>query len=411
MDTVRADHTSLCGYARPTTPTLAAMAARGLWSCDAVAPGSWTLPSHASYFTGLEVQEHGAHFAASSPGAIRGMHMAPLGDDAPTLAEDFVAHGYQTFGASGNPVLVPASGLARGFQRWSVAARFGGGSGESVLDNVRAGLAAADRSKPLFLFVNIADAHDPWIQVPEGLGWVAPRTDGLHYFSSDAPGEWEAYVGGELSDVEEGALRERVTDLYDVGVRRADDVLARLMTMLRARGWMADGTRVVVVSDHGEYLGEHQLLRHGRYLWEPNNRVPLVAFTEGETPPSGTLPAPVNARVVTELVRRGQVTDAGPVRASAYPDAFWLKRSGGRVGGSTSAAWWEGDQKWVWMDGDVVRYDLTQDPGEGSPLPPGVPPEGLDAFVGAVRASGVQSGAGDADMLRALQAAGYVDGP
>ena len=56
MDTVRADHTSLCGYDRPTTPTLEALRADGASvSCGGVAPGSWTIPSVASFFTGMQV--------------------------------------------------------------------------------------------------------------------------------------------------------------------------------------------------------------------------------------------------------------------------------------------------------------------------------------------------------------------
>src|SRR5438093_3811689 len=65
LDTVRADHTSLCGYGRPTTPTLQRLAKQGAsYTCDAYAPGDWTLPTHASFFTGVDVVEHGAHFTA-----------------------------------------------------------------------------------------------------------------------------------------------------------------------------------------------------------------------------------------------------------------------------------------------------------------------------------------------------------
>ena len=62
MDTVRADHTSLCGYSRPTTPNLERFAKEGaVFTCEARAPGSWTLPSHASFFTGKQALDHRAH--------------------------------------------------------------------------------------------------------------------------------------------------------------------------------------------------------------------------------------------------------------------------------------------------------------------------------------------------------------
>ena len=66
LDTVRAQSLSACGYERPTSPTLERLVAEGHHlNCTAIAPGSWTLPSHASYFTGLEAPEHGAHATAS----------------------------------------------------------------------------------------------------------------------------------------------------------------------------------------------------------------------------------------------------------------------------------------------------------------------------------------------------------
>jgi hypothetical protein len=57
LDNVRADHLSLCGYPRPTSPFLESLASETTCTCTAQAPGSWTLPSHASYFTG---QPHAA---------------------------------------------------------------------------------------------------------------------------------------------------------------------------------------------------------------------------------------------------------------------------------------------------------------------------------------------------------------
>ena len=63
LDTIRSDHLSICGYERPTTPVLEDLVRQAqAATCDAYAPGTWTLPSHASFFTGLSVPDHGAHF-------------------------------------------------------------------------------------------------------------------------------------------------------------------------------------------------------------------------------------------------------------------------------------------------------------------------------------------------------------
>lgn len=107
LDTVRADHTSLCGHDRPTTPFLQALAGQQGWShtCGLVTPGTWTLPSHASFFTGLLPTEHRL---------ITKGHPLPPG--VPTLAERFAAEGYQTVLLSANPTLNKASGIGRGFE-------------------------------------------------------------------------------------------------------------------------------------------------------------------------------------------------------------------------------------------------------------------------------------------------------
>ena len=64
LDTVRADHLSVCGYSRPTTPFLASLLQKGAHiSCGGVSPAAWTVPSHASLFTGVDVPTHHADFA------------------------------------------------------------------------------------------------------------------------------------------------------------------------------------------------------------------------------------------------------------------------------------------------------------------------------------------------------------
>jgi len=412
LDTVRSDHLSLCGYGRPTSPTLERLRDTGAaFTCDAIAPGSWTLPTHASFFTGLTVPEHGAHFAATAPEEIRGMHITPLPDGLPTLAEQLAARGYQTAGLSANPVLIEHSGLARGFEHWVVPTGFGVWYRENLTVALDDLLDRLQPDEPLFLFINISDAHDPWFPVPDDAGWVSPRREGLQYFPDRVPREWEAYVTGSQTEAEDAALIERVTDLYDWGVFQADANLDRVLARLEARGWTRRGMRLVVASDHGEFLGEHRLLRHGRYLWEPNNRVPILFHTTGEAVGDPVdLSGLRSASVVYDLVLDGTVGLPRPVIAAAYPDSLWISRSGGLVGASTSAGWWEGSSKWQWMDGTLVRYDLAADPEELRPLEPGPLPDGFSEWVAAVRRSGIREGGMDPDLAEALKAAGYLDG-
>ncbi len=419
MDTVRADRLSACGHDRPTSPTVQRLVDQGAsLSCAAAAPGSWTYPSHASYFTGLMPPEHGAHFVPAGE-EIRQLVIRPLAPELETLAEHFTAQGYQTIGRSGNPVLQPESGLTQGFTSWDAAGQFGGWYGDTLIRKLERALQqAVPEDGPLFLFVNIADAHDPWDGVPAGLDWIEPREDDLLvYFQTDGEGSimpdgpWHRYVRGEMDQAEAEALRVRVADLYDHAVFEADRTLGAVIQTVKQHGWADGGLRIVVVSDHGEYHGEHGLLRHGRYLWQPNNGVFLLAHdTDGTVPP---LPSPISAIEAHQLVMTGTRPDpAPPVLAAAWPDRTWMAQSGGAVGGSTSAALWTGTDKLVWQDNRWMSFDLTADPGELNPqeVSEDDPRRAvLGPFVDQVQASADRALDTDPALIEALRAAGYVE--
>ena len=411
LDTVRSDHLSLCGYERPTSPTLQQLASEtSAWTCDAYAPGSWTLPSHASYFTGRDVPTHGAHFATEGR-RVQGLTVRPLAEEFVTLAEKFRQRGFQTAGVSGNPVLTPATGLTQGFDVWEAARSFGEISGDTLVRQVKRVLRRASRNNdPLFLFVNIADAHTPWPGVPTGLDWVDPRNDYLDYFATTEPGEWEAYVADEMSELEATAFRQRMTDLYDYAVYRADQTLAGVLEAMDTSGWASAGLRLVITSDHGEFLGEHGLAAHGYYLWEPNNRVPLLSF--GGTVPS--LPIPVSATEVFALTLHDQLSPAPrSVAAAAFPGSVWRQRSGGKVGDSTSVAIWKSHEKFLWQDGETFRFDLRSDPSEQAahPVEPDDPLH-VDLLTLASRALTAQlssdSPEPDDQLLERLRSLGYL---
>ncbi len=104
LDTVGADHLGLYGYDRPTSPTINGLAARGIRFDRAYASSSWTLPSHASLFTGRWPHELSAGW------------FTPLDETYPTLAEFLAARGFATAGFIANSwYCSDDSGLARGF--------------------------------------------------------------------------------------------------------------------------------------------------------------------------------------------------------------------------------------------------------------------------------------------------------
>ncbi len=400
LDTVRADRSSLCGYERPTTPTLKALSAQGYAvSCRAYAPGSWTLPSHASYFTGQEVPEHGAHSLAAGGEALgqnTSEQVRPLGPGVETLAEHFAAQGYDTVSVSGNPVVSVASGLTRGFEEVRAPGRFGSWYGADFTRQLQHGLeAGSDADTPLFLFLNIADAHVPWAAVPEGLDWV-PARPGLDWGEGTL---WADFLGGRMAPEERRALLDHLGDVYDYGVHRADQTLGEALALLEDWNRLGPGSRVVITSDHGEYLGEDGLLDHGHYLGEPNNRVFLLSNQGGD------LAEPISALAAHGLVRDGVLAaPLPPVRAAAFPHAQRSAWTEGKWFNVTSAAGWQADQKTLWSDAEGWRAG----PVGGALLPAPFDPA-LSTYVEAVQASGVPTGEVDPALLEALQAAGYMD--
>jgi arylsulfatase A-like enzyme len=416
LDTVRSDHTSLCGASRPTSPNLIAFARTAGHTCDAVAPGSWTLPSHASFFTGVTPLEHGAHEITSgvkdfSGSASRSRPLKKKGID--TLAEQLSGRGYHTVAVSGNPVVSKSMGLTRGFDDVRVAERFGDLAGDDLVAAVAEQLSQAPSDEPLFLFVNIAEAHQTWAQVPGSVDWAEPGPrELLKYAKLSEEDPWRRYVEGRMSADEVAEFDAAIDDLYAYNTFRADQTLGGVLALLEESGRCGADCRVVITSDHGEMLGEHGLLDHGHYVWESNIRVPLLA--RGVTLPDG----PINALHAFHLIRDGRLPDTlTPPIAMAWPHVRRCYMTRGAAFCATSAALWDGDDKLVWTQdaGDdtprLMRFNLAADPDEASPLPLTEHPrlDELLALAEAVKADAGEEDEVDQSVTEALRAAGYLE--
>jgi arylsulfatase A-like enzyme len=266
LDTTRADHLPFYGYGRDTAPTLSALAAGAVVFERAFATAPWTVPSHASMFTG------------EMPGALDiGWHQLRLRQDVPTMAESFARAGYATAGISQNRMLDTDSGFTRGFTRWANVQ-----AGDTV-GALRAALASRGPHQPLFLFVNVLASHLPYNapaehqqafvrQVPaERLRWLSAA-------------KWQrllrAYTNGSLSTID----LQTLTDLYDAGVHWADRQLGDLLATMDTAG-LNSNLVVVVASDHGENLGDHGLFDHQLCIYNSLLHVPLLIYAPGRLPP------------------------------------------------------------------------------------------------------------------------------
>jgi arylsulfatase A-like enzyme len=415
LDNVRSDRLSFCGYGRPTSPFLEQLCGRdgSQCTCDAQAPSSWTLPTHASYFTGTEVAQHGAGKGGIGDGNVRlapGTHARPLDSALPTLAERLAARGYQTVAVSGNPLVSPASGLTRGFDVVHHALNFGSLYGADFVERLGEVLAQVDPERPLFLFLNIADAHRPWFGIPEGMDWLPPRRRLSFPQKPGRPNrDRRRYVTGQITPAKRAYLLEHLGDVYDFGVRRADNTLRGTLRLLRETGWIegeGGDFRVVITSDHGEHLGDHGLMGHaGPYLFEELTRVPLAVWG---TKTVRELPRQISALVSHDLILDGQ-PQRRPVRSMAFASDTWPQWYGPEFGSHAAAAIWRGDMKVVNHDGQVGRFDLATDPGELDPQPD-ADEESTAEIEALLRAlESVAAGeAPDEEMLELLRSLGYV---
>jgi arylsulfatase A-like enzyme len=276
MDTARADRCSFLGYARPTTPRLAEFAKDAVVFEDAWAPCCWTVPSHASLFTGLHVHRHGVH-SANRP------HL--LADATPSMTQLFQAAGWSTGLFSNNDWIAKEYGFDAGFDREERLFDDPKRPYPNAPETHRRALAWAKEAraakKPFFLFVNDIEPHTPY-SPPEGLAErflrTAPNPDVL---ASARLFNFPASIGFILGvDPQAKGKVDVMSDLYDAEIASLDDSIGALLDGLEEMG-VLDDTIVVVTSDHGENLGEHDRLGHFLSMHRTVLRVPLLVRYPG----------------------------------------------------------------------------------------------------------------------------------
>lgn len=409
-DNVRADHTGLCGYDRPTTPTLSALSSveGARFTCRAYAPGSWTLPSHASFFTGETVIEHGAHEYDGTVEDPKGTGILAklLRPEATTLAETMRDRGYQTALFAGNPIVSKRMGLGQGYDYIRTARKFGDLNVEKLDARLQRFLREDldPMGGPLFLTVNLADAHRPWAAIPMDHPFLHPRPR-LQFDNEDEDGKWRSFLEGRLSRPQKSSFLNEITDVYDYGVEQADTGVRRVLAAVRDSGWCRSRCRIVITSDHGEFIGEHGLIDHGFYTYEANAKVFLL--TVGVDMPA--LPEPISASAAYWLVRDGALPEALPaVEQWAWPHVRRAIHTQGHAFGSASVARWSGLTKQMWLDGKYLRFDLRADPGELRALV-GDPEADFAALLQTLEANRMMTGMSDSSVTEALRAAGYME--
>lgn len=286
LDTVRADFLAVSEENRTSSllPSLDRISDEGLTFTKARSAAPWTVPSHASIFTGLYPHSHGAVHEA--------FH---LGTGVNTIAEELRSHGYATVGVNCNPWLHRQSGFAQGFDVYEDIYRE-----VEEEDDKGAALATgkasewlvrlADGGKPFFMFINYLEAHLPFAPPPR----VIERMTSAGYefsFERFPVEEAEAFIAGERKLSQE-ELRT-VENLYLAEIAYLDDRIGELYALLDRLN-LLDATVLIITSDHGEHLGDHHLMGHEFSVYEPLLRVPLVIRYPPAFPPGGKQGTPVS---------------------------------------------------------------------------------------------------------------------
>lgn len=270
LDTTRADHLSLYGYFRETSPHLDAFAREALVFERFIVPMATTLPTHISILTGTYPLEHGV-LANSTPDGQRFIPSRHL----QSFAALSQAAGYRTGAFVGAAPVKRGSGAELGFEHFNqpdARSRSATESTDAALEWL-SGIGEA----PFFLWIHYYDPHFPFLP-PEGFNGLFEEDDGLEQFMRER--HIAATAARPLFDRVDDV--PRVTNRYDAEIRYMDSEISRVLDWLRSEDqW--DETAVVIVGDHGEGLGQHGLAAHGA-SWNEQLHAPLIIRTPGCEP-------------------------------------------------------------------------------------------------------------------------------
>jgi arylsulfatase A-like enzyme len=429
LDTVR--HDALEVYGGPVaTPTISALAERGVLFEQAIATAPLTEASHLAMLTGLEP----SHSGIVSNGT-------PFGDQPALISHAFQRAGWATGGFVAAFPLHGRWGWTQGFDVYDDD--FGGMIGLHRLAIVKAwdqvalpahtlrerrGDGVIHRASrwidrvddgPWFAWVHLFDPHGPYEAPPPFDMQEPPPRDGEPL---DLPPYWPPALRSITSTA-------WLTEAYHAEIRYADQLLADLFAQLDARGQLED-TVVLLVADHGESLTEHDYLYdHGDNLHDPSLRVPLILRLPGDQPAGLRIPCQVSTVSVASTLLEAAGLPEGmhdrdgdsllplvdqPERCEAQ-DAFASTVAGRHMDDPPidHALRARGRKLIAHEDGGAELYDLNEDPGETRDIA-GSRPDEANALrsVLAEHLEGraeIKAASQDQATQDALRALGYID--
>jgi arylsulfatase A-like enzyme len=252
LDTLRADRLSCYGNTRRTSPTIDALAARGVRFTNAFSPASWTLPAHAAMLTG--------RYPLSLSTAQEDKE---LYRKVPLLSTILRDAGYRTGAVTGGGLVGKVFGADAGFDHFE----HGG------IDQAIRWLERQSTAVPFFLFFHTYGIHSPY----RDRRYVQDLSGGrlAQIFGEGQERIFQQVCCRGLEPTQHE--REFLLALYDGGIARADEMVRDLLRAVERFG-VLENTIIVVTSDHGEEFWEHtgRGAHHGHTLFDELLRVPLI---------------------------------------------------------------------------------------------------------------------------------------
>ena len=264
VDTLRPDYLSIYGYREHTTPNIDELGNQGVVFDRAYCNVTWTTPSMATTLTGLLPTQHGLRSTFER-----------LPEDIETVAEKLARQGYRNTAVIGSYPLDSIYGLDQGFDIYdddfTVPLVL---SDAETIENIPSQRGRTIQEQEEFNKKKaFANSRRTDAEVSDtAIGYLAEIDETRPFFL------WVHYFGPHsLPDTRKHGLKNlrNHVDTYPDKVVRSDREVGRLLDQLKSSGLDAN-TLVIFHSDHGEALGEHKFIGHGRFLFEDNLQIPLI---------------------------------------------------------------------------------------------------------------------------------------
>ena len=304
LDTARKDHISCYGGDRKTTTNIDKFSNDGVLFNNYISVSPWTLPSHASMFTGMFPSKHGTHFSDDTQNGILGL-CNPLAYENRALAEILTDHGFNTGAVVANRLISKETQIDQGFNFyrywesslfqspenffWGLILKHAGMLSlihqrreffrynnyklSSDINETALSWIKGNSAQPFFLFLNYGEPHYGVFNLPKSY-------DSLYGFNWS---KWKKYSATD-EDIKDIVLNKKsITpeqlqiqyDWLDCKMTYLDYQIGQLFNKLKKLK-LYDNSMIILVSDHGDLFGEHDSFEHNYDLYYELINVPLI---------------------------------------------------------------------------------------------------------------------------------------